>query len=340
MKKAKKQFGIFLKGFTLIELLVVIAIIGSLAATLGVLIKPGAQLAKARDTKRKSDLKQYRALLESFANKNNGFYPGRSGAGVPAATTLCTDLAISDCPKDPNDPTGVYYYQSDTNSGVTPANAVRYTLWATLEKETNPLWVVCSNGMTGESFSVPSGGNCPIAATTPTLTPTSPPATNTPTPSGPTATPTLTPTPIPGGNLLVNPGFESGSTGWSGVTTGITIVTYAFHTGIQSLQIDEPTSGTRGVYQNVTVIAGRSYTISGWIQANLSTGNPRIVVNWKDSSGTQLSTTIVANVTSTSGWTQYSINVSAPAGAVTAMFQCYLAAGTGGSAWFDDLVLQ
>ncbi len=54
------------KGFTLIELLIVIAIIG-LLATLGIISMTSAR-AKARDSKRISDLTQIRSAMELYYN--------------------------------------------------------------------------------------------------------------------------------------------------------------------------------------------------------------------------------------------------------------------------------
>ena len=63
------------KGFTLIELLVVIAIIGVLATV--VLGSLGNAKAKARDTRRMSDLKQMQIALEMYHN-DYGTYPNTS----------------------------------------------------------------------------------------------------------------------------------------------------------------------------------------------------------------------------------------------------------------------
>ena len=71
------------KGFTLIELLVVIAIIG-LLATLAIVGLNSARV-KARDVKRKADLRQIRNALEMYAQEN-GIYPP---AGACAYGTNC-----------------------------------------------------------------------------------------------------------------------------------------------------------------------------------------------------------------------------------------------------------
>lgn len=154
-----------LKGFTLIELLVVISLIGILAA-LALVSYTGSQ-KQARDTQRKSDLKQYQNALEIFANKNNGLYPSRTAsAGVAASTTLCTDLSISTCPEDSRnaeDSTFTYRYQSD-GSGSGTVDATKYVLWGKLENTSN-YWVICTDGRVGaksqSGFSV-SGGVCPL----------------------------------------------------------------------------------------------------------------------------------------------------------------------------------
>ncbi len=153
------------RGFTLIELLVVISIIGILAGL--ALISFSAGQKQARDTARKSDIKQFQNALEIFANKSNGLYPSRiTASGDDASTTLCSDLGLSSCPEDPRnseDATFTYRYQSDGTGGGT-ADGTQYVLWAKLENSTD-YWVSCSTGLNGTKaqvdFSV-LGGNCPI----------------------------------------------------------------------------------------------------------------------------------------------------------------------------------
>ncbi|OGM30228.1 hypothetical protein A2630_03325 [Candidatus Woesebacteria bacterium RIFCSPHIGHO2_01_FULL_44_10] len=154
------------KGFTLVELLVVISIIGVLASL--VLISFTGSQKQARDTGRKSDLKQYQAALENYANINRGLYPSRSTAtGVPAETTLCTDLGMTGCSRDPRqtqDATFNYRYQSD-GSGSGAASATTYVLWGKLEN-TSQYWVICSEGKVGTrpqaGWTNPSMGGCPL----------------------------------------------------------------------------------------------------------------------------------------------------------------------------------
>lgn len=137
------------KGFTLIELLVVIAIIGILAA-LSLVSFTTAQ-RQARDTQRKSDIKQYAASLESFANTTGGLYPSHTTAQTltKASNIICGDLSMTNCPVDPvSDPTHNYKYVSNGANGTTTANT--YILWARLEGSSN-YWVECSAGKNGLS---------------------------------------------------------------------------------------------------------------------------------------------------------------------------------------------
>ena len=152
------------KGFTLIEMLVVISLIGILAAL--ALVSFTSSQKQARDVMRKSDLKQYQTVLESYANMASGLYPSRTSS-VSAHDALCPDLNVKfepdiSCLEDPKystDATYRYYYRSNGTNGT--ASATVYVLWAKLENKANTYWVVCSNGRNGESASAPSSEACP-----------------------------------------------------------------------------------------------------------------------------------------------------------------------------------
>ena len=153
-------------GFTLIELLVVVSIIGILAALSTVSFTSTQK--QARDTQRKSDLKQYQSALENYANKNSSLYP-RWPTSVNTES-LCTSLNMSDCVNDPRntaDSTYYYHYQSNGTGNDGTAAATSYVLWAKLENTTNMYWVVCSTGVSGKinSSTSFSGGVCPTGLT-------------------------------------------------------------------------------------------------------------------------------------------------------------------------------
>ena len=143
-------------GFTLVELLVVIAII-SILSSLGLMSYLQAQRS-ARDTQRKSDIKQYQVGLESFANNNSGgTYPVKTST----AADMCDDpgslLAsgiMASCPDYVGtDATYRYQYVSD---------GLNYYVYFRMEGKNNSWFVACSNGRTGDMPSAPVGTTCPI----------------------------------------------------------------------------------------------------------------------------------------------------------------------------------
>lgn len=76
-----KGFTPIKSGFTLIELLVVIAVVGVLAGAVIVIINPAAQLGRARNAERKSDLRQMANALEEYVIVNGKY---------PTATSWCS----------------------------------------------------------------------------------------------------------------------------------------------------------------------------------------------------------------------------------------------------------
>lgn len=146
------------KGFTLLELLIVIAILGVLASlTLVRLIGPEKS---ARDTRRKSDLRQYQESLEVYANRTNK-YP--ASAATSNLSSLCATLGITACADDPQISGGWDSYKYQTDAG-----GLQYVLWTRLEKtgdvSQSEYFVLCSDGNAGNITGTVtvSGGGCPL----------------------------------------------------------------------------------------------------------------------------------------------------------------------------------
>jgi len=100
------------KGFTLIELLVVVSIIGILATLVSANLNSAR--SRARDSQRKSDLRNIQTALRLYFN-DKGYYPSNDGSGQilgcgAAGSSLCnwgeewsvsTTVYMPKLPKDP-----------------------------------------------------------------------------------------------------------------------------------------------------------------------------------------------------------------------------------------------
>ena len=98
------------QGFTLIELLVVIAIIG-LLSTLSILALNSAR-ARARDTKRITDVRQIKQALEMYYNEFNS-YPTSLTTGAAIGSTTVYMKAV------PTPPTPLDFTSGNCASGTT-----------------------------------------------------------------------------------------------------------------------------------------------------------------------------------------------------------------------------
>jgi prepilin-type N-terminal cleavage/methylation domain-containing protein len=144
-----------LGAFTLIELLIAMGILGTLAGF--ILFTYPASQRRARDTRRRSEIKQYQIALETYASRSpESLFPTPSGN----LANLCTDLGVPVCPDNFG---GLGSYQYQTN-----LSAIRYVIWAELEQPddsgSTQYFVSCSSGPSGDtSIGIPPlGANCPF----------------------------------------------------------------------------------------------------------------------------------------------------------------------------------
>jgi general secretion pathway protein G len=137
------------KGFTIVELLIVIVVIGILAL-LVITTYSGIQ-AKARNSKRQTDIQSVQTQLEAFFSQN-GYYP--SLADMNSSSWLDTNMKSLDQnalidPSNPSDsktlastPTAKQYSYAVTNSSgssceTDDTTCAKYTLTAEYEGTVN-----------------------------------------------------------------------------------------------------------------------------------------------------------------------------------------------------------
>lgn len=159
-------------------------------------------------------------------------------------------------------------------------------------------------------------------------------------------------------NLVSNPGFENGTTGWTAGTgstyTLPTIVTDTPKSGVNYAKYTS-LSATNGFYQEITVSPNVEYTVGFWYKATGDNSDARIWSVFKDSAGTVVYYKGDSGITATGSqldplrgpyngylpvateWAQHTLTFTAPANAVT--FQLALRGYNGGTVSFDDIAL-
>lgn len=208
---------------------------------------------------------------------------------------------------------------------------------------------------------VPPPTNTPVPPTNtpvppPTNTP-NPAATNTPVPPTPTRTntpvvpPTATNTPVPGGcsNIIVNGGFESGTSPWVQSSTGgyQLITTTRPRTGSYSAYLGGYNSGTDTIYQTVTIPANAtSADLSYWwymtSQEGTGTAYDYMYTEVRSTSGALLGTLqTVSNRNTRNTWTQVSTSLLAYKGqTVRVQFRATTDSSLISSFFVDDVALN
>lgn len=162
-------------GFTLVELLIVIGVMSILLTAILLVLNPFAQIQKANDAKRKSDLSQVQKALETYY-QDNGRYPAHSVSPVYRIIRLDGSTAdwgtqfspyMATLPKDPRGLYKYVYYAS--------TNGQSYWLYASLERSNdpqmcnagNPCTSITSNGISQTAC----GGTCNFAITSSNVSP-------------------------------------------------------------------------------------------------------------------------------------------------------------------------
>ena len=149
------------KGFTLIELLVVIAIIGILAAM--VLVAVNGARAKARDARRKSDLRSIKSALAQYQADNEN-YVSSTETWVDTGTVLSTELTptyIKSIPVDPVAGGNTYNYAAHDGDVVAD---VEFALECALENAADTDSGDASGTPLAVSFTTPTASSLALSA--------------------------------------------------------------------------------------------------------------------------------------------------------------------------------
>lgn len=128
-------------------------------------------------------------------------------------------------------------------------------------------------------------------------------------------------------NLVINPGFENGTTGWTIDYGSDSVVTSNIHSGLYCLQAGG-TGSASGRAQEITsgFSVGDSLTISGWGKVSTTTLSGLIGVDCINSSGSTI--VEVSNSFSTTSYQNLSLSFAVPPGTVSLKVFVYKGAST------------
>ncbi len=153
-------------------------------------------------------------------------------------------------------------------------------------------------------------------------------------------------------NLLSDPGFEAGGTGWHNIgMAGRSVVTTAPHSGAKAVQLVVNNRYVRSIYQDVPVLAGASYDFGIWTRTSgLGGAGAGIELLWLNAPGLPevpppasiLVRDLLTRQTGTQPWTPVNQSSLAPPGSAVLRVVATVSAepDNSGWAWFDDATLS
>src|SRR5438552_3279074 len=215
---------------------------------------------------------------------------------------------------------------SPTITSFTPTSGPGGTVVTIAGSNFTGATTVAFNGQAAAAFGVNS--DTQIQALVPSGASSGPISITTPAGTG-SSTSNFTVTAPPPGNLLLNPGFEldvdnnSSPDGW---TTSARFLrsNEVVHSGSFAGKHLEAGAG-RTIAQTIpNLTAGRTYSVSGWVNIPLTTTiyQYKLRVTWLDASGTVISSSTFKTYTApTVGWDNAVANLVAPAGTTQAQIQ-------------------
>ncbi|MBH3122780.1 carbohydrate-binding protein CenC [Serratia ureilytica] len=140
-------------------------------------------------------------------------------------------------------------------------------------------------------------------------------------------------------NLLTNPGFEQGQTGWSLPPAK---VVSGGRSGRASLYYSNPDPAEyHQMLQTLQVKAGQTIAFGVWVRGDNLRGKgdqpgAGVYVESYDAKGRHLAGNYPQGLLGSSGWQPVEGSFTVPAEATTTVLGLYMRKGTTGNAWFDD----
>jgi hypothetical protein len=145
-------------------------------------------------------------------------------------------------------------------------------------------------------------------------------------------------------NIVKNAGFESDHMDWRSPLLRGYVVDNTAHTGTHSLYIENDDKSSEAAFEQIlNVRPGQKLFFSGWIKGDVK--GPGAGIKIESYNGSQyLDGFIPVSKKGTFGWSQITGEFTVPAGAtktiISPYLQKYLASGTTGKAWFDDIEVR
>lgn len=146
-------------------------------------------------------------------------------------------------------------------------------------------------------------------------------------------------------NLLVNPSFEEGLTGWS-IPEGMATVSHQRHIGAQSIEFHNPDSSVyKFITQEITPMPGKRVRISAWAKGQNVQSKSRdrgifIFVQAYDANGKHLGGTYRHGYIGTFDWLYLERLYQVPSNTTKVVVGMGMRKRTTGKVWFDDITIQ